>query len=327
MKTYLYKLKFLSPLHISSDPLSLGKAEVVLHSDTLFSAIANAFALLFDVKDEFFFSPPFLISSAFPYYNKTLFLPKPFCPFRSPQNEEFRKEIKKSGFISMEIFRKFAGGEEINLSKENFASGGFITETPIKYMVYKSSERPRSTVSRVYGNTEIFYSTSVEFGENSGLYFFVKFPDEQVKKEFDSALYLLGDTGIGGERSAGYGRFEFASNEFNLPQNSEEKYFMAISLYYPTEEEINAGILKNARYALISRQNWVFSGKAQPIRSKKVRMFAEGSIFKTQGDISGQIVDVTPELAEIRLPHRIVRYGKVFKIGISEKAISQEAEQ
>ncbi len=323
MKTYLYKLKFLSPLHLSSDPLSLGKAEVVLHSDTLFSAIANSYSQLFEFPDSFFETPPFLISSAFPYARETLFVPKPLYPFQTKNSDSFRKKIKNSSFITMGMFEKFAKGEEIKLTEESFATGGFMSERPLGKAVYTASEKPRSTVPRAGGDTEIFYSTSIRFEENSGLYFFAEFPSEESKKQFDAALYLLGDTGIGGERTAGYGRFEFSAAEYEPVFRQDSPYFMAISLYYPSETEIKNGILQNARYAIVSRQNWIFSGRAQPIRSKKVRMFTEGSIFRNAQGVSGKMTDVTPKVAEERLPHKVIRYGKLFKLGITEKAIRE----
>ncbi len=323
METYLYKLKFLTPIHLSSDPLSLGKAEVILHSDTLFSAIANSFAMLFSVDDEFFSSPPFTISSAFPYYKETLFLPKPIVKFNIPpsQFEEFRKKIKKAKFISVDIFNKFVNGAEINLSEENFSETDFISEEPIKEKIYSYSERPRALVPRAGGDTAIFYSNAIKFGNHAGLYFFASFQDNDAKKQFDSALYLLGDNGIGGERSAGYGLFKFESQKSGKIGVENGEYFMALSLYCPTEEEIKSGVLKNARYAILTRQNWIFSGSARPMRSKSIGMFTEGSVFLNTTNATGKMTDITPEIAENRLKHRIIRYGKVFKIPLPKKAV------
>lgn len=324
METYLYKLKFLTPLHLSSDPLSLGKSEVMLHSDTLFSAIANSYLMLFEKDSNFVTEPPFTISSAFPYYGNTLFIKKPLKNLNLPYQEfiDLRKKIKKADFISMNLFEKFASGEEIHLTGENFAENGFITDNPIKEDIFTSGERPRASVPRTEGDTTIFYSNAIYFGGQSGLYFFATFDNEDAKKKFESALYLLGDSGVGGERAAGYGRFNFQSpGKFTFPEE-EGDYFVSLSLYYPTEKEIKSGILEGARYAIITRQNWIFSGKARPIRSKSVKMFAEGSIFKNSFDAKGKIADTTPEIAKIRLNHRIIRNGKLFKLPVSGKVFN-----
>jgi len=325
MKTYLYKLKFLTPIHLSSDPLSLGKAEIILHSDTLFSAIANSFSMLYDMEESFFSSPPFTISSAFPYYRDTIFFPKPTKLKISPgQFEKSRKKIKKAKFVSERVFNKFINGEEISISEKNFHNTDFISEKPIEETIYVMQERPRSAIPRANGETTIFYSNAVKFGENSGLYFFATFESENIKKQFDSALYLLGDSGIGGERSAGYGKFTFKSEEAPEIGKKDGKYFIALSLYYPNEDEIKSGILQNARYSILTRQNWIFSGTAQPIRSKSVRMFAEGSIFKNTINAKGKIADITPEIAKDlphKLSHPVMRYGKLFKVLISEEAV------
>jgi len=87
METYIYKLSFLGPVHFSSDPLSLRKTEVILHSDTLFSAIVNAYLHLYKVDESFFRNPPFTVSSAFPFYKDKLFVKKPFLKLNISDDE------------------------------------------------------------------------------------------------------------------------------------------------------------------------------------------------------------------------------------------------
>ena len=333
MDTYIYKLKFRSPLHISSDPLSLGKPDVFLHSDTLFSAIVNSWVNLYDLSARFFENPPFIISSAFPFYRDVLFIKKPYArlKFNQQEFERYRKKIKNAAFISLSLFEKFTKGEEISVSEKNFIEGGFLSDVEINERIYSVQERPRSSIPRYIPSsvensseestageevkTEIFYTTAVHFSQNAGLFFFASFENEEVKKQFDGALYLLGDTGIGGNRTNGYGLFEVEKTEkFDNPFESGD-YSIALSLYHPKEEEVKNGILNGAHFSVISRQSWIFSGSACPYRSKKVRMFDEGSIFNGCDDLSGDIPDITPHIAEETniFPHRIYRYGKIFK--------------
>ncbi len=320
MKAFIYKLHFTAPLQVNSDPLSLEKSEVMIHSDTLFSAIANSYAALFEADEGFFKDPPFLISSAFPFYKNTLFIKT--IPVKwnidSESREKFRKKIKKTEFIPIEMLKKVISQEKITINENSFKQEFF--QEDIDGPIYTVSERPHSSVSNSTGETHIFYTSSVSFSKDAGLYFLVQFKDEAEKKRFDAAMYLLSDTGIGGKRSSGHGMFKTEEGgTFQWSYKEGEDYFINISLYHPTEREIKNGLLQNARFVTINRQNWVFSnGVARPVRSKSVRMFAEGSILKNTEGAEGDIPDVTPEIPQEigRITHRIYRYGKLFKLPV-----------
>lgn len=323
METYVYKLKFLGPVHFSSDPLSLRKTEVILHSDTLFSAIVNIYLYLYKIDENFFSDPPFLISSAFPFYKDKLFVKMPFLKLDIPEDkkERFGKKIKKSKFISIDLLKKLFSKEKISISESSFLYGGFISDSTINEPIYKEFERPRATISGANKST-IFYTNLVRFSDNAGLYFFVTFKEKSYKKKFDSVMYLLGDTGIGGERSNGCGLFIASSEKFENPFLSGE-YFINISLYHPTKREVESGILRNSHFDLITRQNWIFSNRAHPLRSKSVRMFVEGSVFKSTGIEEGDIIDTTPEIVSQtgELKHRIYRNGRLFKLMIQKSVV------
>lgn len=327
MKTYLYRLYFKSPLSVSSDPLSLEKVEPMIHSDTLFSAIVNSYTMLFDITDEFFLNPPFLISSAFPFYEDILFIKTPLIKWNidDEKREQYRKAIKNTQFIPIDVFEKIINNEKIELDQASFLEGGFFSEKPISSeRIFDMLERPHGSVSTVDNQTNIFYTTSVRFVENGGLYFFVKFDNDEEKKRFDAALYLLSDVGIGADRSNGSGNFKMPKAEvFDYPFDDGD-YFVNLSLYHPTKEEISANILEGAHFFLVNRQNWVSSGDfPYPVRSKSVRMFLEGSVFKNTIDAKGDMVDTTPVIPERlgKLPHKIYRNGRLFKFFIPAKAL------
>ena len=329
MDTYIYKLKFRSPLHISSDPMSLGAPEIFLHSDTLFSALLNSFVNLYPADESFVKNPPFVISSAFPFYKDTLFIKKPYVrlPIKQEVFEHNRKKVKKTAFISLALFEELASGREITISEENFLDGGFLSDSIINEKIYTVQERPRSSVARNNSKTDIFYTTAVHFSEHAGLYFFASFENENIKKQFDSALYLLGDTGIGGNRSNGYGLFNVLNVEkFENPFTSGD-YSVALSLYHPKKEEVENGILEDAHFSVTSRQSWIFAGSAEPYRSKRVKMFEEGSVF-SGCSAEGDVVDITPAIVEnIHIfNHRIYRFGKLFKFCLPEKALEVKYE-
>lgn len=98
MPHYLYKLKFLTPLHIGADipGVALEKVSPACHSDTFFSALCYEFLHLYGHQgiSRFFGtarSPEFSMSDLLPFINDELFLPKPALYFRKN-----RSDINKS---------------------------------------------------------------------------------------------------------------------------------------------------------------------------------------------------------------------------------------
>ena len=74
----LYKLKFHSGFHVDSFGNNFySKSQKFIHSDTLSSAILSLWARQKPESgtEAFIEDPPFLLSSAFPFFEKTLFLP------------------------------------------------------------------------------------------------------------------------------------------------------------------------------------------------------------------------------------------------------------
>jgi len=123
---YLYKLKFLTPVHFGSDKPGIGieKVSPTCHADTLFSSLCLEALSLFGEeyikklvsmaeKEEF------LISDLFPYYNKTeLCLPKPALiterdgqlldNARFPEsNSTQKKKMKKLFFIPIQKWEEY----------------------------------------------------------------------------------------------------------------------------------------------------------------------------------------------------------------------------
>jgi CRISPR-associated protein Csm4 len=307
---------------INSDPLSLEKPEVIIHSDTLFSAIVNAYIYLFGEVDEAFFTAPsFTLSSAFPFFGNTLFVKRPRVRMLGDEAVSFAKKLKKVQFVSWDIFEKLTQGDKSFRFEEENIKGEFLSSSKFEGGTFAMSEIPRNRIDPLTNETEIFYSYRIEFPVDAGLFFFAEFRSDEEKPRFESALQLLGDMGIGGERSLGLGRFqvvESKKHEINVPDATTKGNFTNLSLYHPTKSEVLGGILEEARYEFITRQNWIFSSGPVPLRSKKVKMFIEGSVFNNIPDAKGDVVDTTPEVAESTdyLSHRIYRSGLLFKYPI-----------
>ncbi len=133
-------------------------------------------------------------------------------------------------------------------------------------------------------------------------------------KRFYASLRLLCDEGIGPERRIGKGVFKDIQIEsIELPQKGN--YAMSLSLVFPDKERDNLDNLIS--YNLVKRGGYIYSNqdsKANYFLKQKIRMFTEGSIFL--GEIKGRLQDVSPENLpkEIKLKHKIYRYGINFPL-------------
>jgi len=354
----LVKLIPKTPFHLGEHGIGLEETTTFIHSDTLVSAIISTWDKLYGASDlsQYFvasdakdapadYSPPFLISSAFPYALDCYFFPRPLM---KPQTddaadipENIRKLLKKARFISKAVFDDYIAGkvpepprektdkkanliqknkfqvtaeEKGELEKRMADSDGDIT-------VFKEQEVPRVTPDRITSASNIFYFARILFAKDCGYFFLVKYLDENIKVKFRAVLRLLGEQGISGDRNAGHGRFspEFKKQTLTFDIPDDAGYFTSLSLLYPKKCELANGLLKGeAAYNFISRDGWFFSRMSHLSnikRRQKRRMFAEGSLFHVTPDAQyyGQITDVKPpDFSE----HSVFRWGIAFPVGV-----------
>lgn len=275
MKLKLYKLNFESYLHIGTE----FQEETVEFpgSDTLSLAVASVIAEVdgIDSLEEFCRSNP-VFSSTFPYYKNTLFLPKP-AGLETSFSEGLRKKLKRVKWVEKEIVEK-GNWEKIK------PEGEYISSRTIK-SVYSEIEIVRNTKNRITESTTIFTIRAFKFVDEGGLYFLYS-GDYGI----DDVLKVLGEMGIGGGRSIGFGKFEVETETFTW--NSEGNFGLLVSKCIPRKEEVQK--LRNARYVIVSRGGWTENN-----RKRKLRAIAEGSILPC--DIKGRLVK---EVVNGRLVYR-----------------------
>lgn len=340
---YLYKLKFLSSLHIgendieyTEDEKNTGNINHTISSDTLYSAILFVWSLLFDDNiEELINNLPFRISSTFPYFEDDKINKKFYpIPIGSIDNlikkgedniKDDIKKLKKIDFIEEDIFLEYFNNKKnyvnnikkliIELKKSEKDKCKPIKNCDDKknrnspsnyYKNYKlnycdSFERPRTKIDRLK-NTVIdegfYYSVDLYFKKNSGLFFLVEFDEnkniEKFIKKFDSVLRLLGDNGIGADRSIGKGIFIFKKEEFNklkLVKNNIKDYVL-LSSYLPSKEEIEKGVLDNSSYKLSLRSGHPDYILAKNLTMKNLMVLTSGSVIKYGYEIKGKKVKV-----------------------------------
>lgn len=299
----LVKLHFKAPVHLGEAGLGLEESAITLHSDTLFSSIFQVWLRLYGCGP-----PDLLITSAFPYVGEKYFFPRPLIgiPGFTPElGTQFGKELKKLRFVSLRYFSSWVRGEA-------FDCGRMLEDSRELNEALAVAVRPRVALDRLTSAPSLYFVGETRFDrlKGAGLFFLVDVaPGDWAR--FKAAVKLLGEEGIGGRRSQGYGVFEPEfPGEIKLEGPDRADGFVTLSLVYPeTAEEVRDNLLA---YRLVERTGWLEgAGGNRGLRHLRVLMFGEGSVFKKP--VRGRLVDVTPKGFDL---HRVYRNGRAFGVGV-----------
>ena len=276
MKLRMYRLYFETPLKLKPEAEGLFPK-----SDTIFAAIANVIAEVegTEALKEFCSSSP-RFSSAFPFYESKLFFPKPLRPSAEIEHDKkLHKVWKKKIWIEHELLKNpKAVLDVIRRECEERESGAFIAREKIPKF-YEVNEIVRNAKHRINEQTQIFTVYTLSFAKNSGLFFLYL-----GEINIDEAVKILGEVGLGGGRTVGYGKFKAKREDYSWEISG--KWNLLLSLCLPERSEV--GCLKDAYYSLLERCGWTNSS-----RKKRVRVLAEGSIIprKFEGMMLKESVD------------------------------------
>lgn len=334
-----YIIKPLSPFHIGEDIADEVSGGQFPRSDTLASALALCWEQLFGVSPiEIFTNSKFCISSAMPWIRTgkpdgiRLFLPMR-RDFEYPPQSDGYKKIKKLKWVEkplwqkMIVDRKFLSGIA-NLS--DCVAGEILLSTPCeKNEFFAVGVRQRVTVDRASSTSDTFFSGENYFARasgsakvESGFWILADFSGDlsgEVRRQFEASLRLLGDTGIGADRSSGKGFFEIAEvleeKELGLPYAENPDGVMLLSLWSPAADELLALRDERSRWSVEIRGGWIAPGYGVSFMKRPIMMFSEGSVVA--GKIAGKVVDVTPgDEVEKALGHKVCRWGKAMTLPI-----------
>lgn len=355
-QTYIIHLQFRNALHIGTARSGVGleSSQGYIHSDTMWAAIANYWALLGSVGGISFreflqgfrslndgdgvrgdVCPLFIISSAFPFTIKgqenCYWLPKPLSvPFslslennehsRLAERSQYGKAFKTARFISRESFsrwQRFSDPVGFDVDRESNEATAF------------SEVRPQVAIDRVSGRANLFHS-GISYldpsGEREGLYLLLRTADQRVVKALDEVLGVISETGgIGGDISSGCG----ALRCHYIDQISEDDKAWAclygfdganaaclLSLCLPVTFEAISGSL--VAFNSVLRKGWTGSLTANLQRKRKtLYMLSEGTVM-TGGEV-GCLASVTPEVGttpQWQGGHEVYRYGYAFSVPI-----------
>lgn len=345
----LLKLRFTDPLHIGNVRLDYDHSADIIHSDTLYSAIFQAWNILgiLDEEKDYTVEPlPFSVSSLFPFYqaNKAeeeiLFFPKPMGTLQATDYSHHKK-LKKVRYIGLNAFKQLLSGIAFSdEEKEKWSNDAFFIDHQgfNPKFIYREVY-PRARVPR-YGewneetgrpqDTQIYYIERLFFEDHCGLFCILQTENEETEQKVLAAMALLQDEGLGTDRHVGHGRFELTVRDFDDLNEFWEKnstYSISLSLYCPSSRKELENMLLNAdgaldehvKYETLKRGGWITSEPYLTIRKKSINMFKEGSVFRFNGREAGKIVDLNPTNGEdsgdripAKIPHPVYRVGKAM---------------
>lgn len=326
----------ITPLHLGEAAGAMDRVSVTVPSDTLFSGICHAWLRLFGVEglekliQAFSDEPPFLISSGFPVRldggSPVYFLPAPkgkelFLEVETGKNavsvterelQRTMKRLAKLAYIDLDFYSKYFIDVGKRPSPDEIEDQERRASNCIGKYIKISSALCRSTMAAVP-----FPVALVRPAEGWGYYLVAFFRDEETEKNFEAALRLLGDMGLGGDRTYGYGAFrvergdESSFVEIVFPGDGQNGnaalegrlMWVNLSLVFP-EKETRAS-LAGSYLDILERKGWVYS----PVgdwnnRRNRLRMIREGSLLTVRP--RGRLVDVTPNTWR---NHKVYRYG------------------
>lgn len=357
----LVKLNFeRCPAHFGELGIGMESTIERVRSDTLFSAWMSAYARLYRNGIDGLFKkfleeslPPMRISSTFIYRqpdkdNKDTiyYLPRPLkFPIHYPKDDDlaFFKTYKKLNYLPLKIWKRwyqgigFTSADKDELIAINDGEKGDKLEKAGTFDYKKAftiEKNPKIAVDRNTRATNLYHTAFVQFDWKpdgskiqslSGLYFLVCFPQSnpELIKQLENALELLGEEGLGGERSSGAGRFqakwEDLSNDWKevIEYSEKSNHHYLMSLFWDDNiSQLEQLITNQSSYEIQERGGWIVQSN---IRRQMVRMFSEGSVFPAEPQ--GKLIDVTP--SELMTPKELItKDGKykthpIYRSGIS----------
>lgn len=345
MDFQIVKLNFTSPLHLAKGAIDYSEGQQKLHSDTLKSALFAAARMLYgdaltekQSESENPFFTAFSVSSAFPFYGEELFFPRPQGSRLFEEEDEKTKvkpkTAKKVRYLGQSLFEKYLNGAALKIGENQIWHGGeFASEKNFgsreEVIFYKRDDYQHVTIPRDgASDSEPFYMERLYFPENAGLFFLIVVHDVAWEPQIRAALEILGDEGIGSDRSTGNGQFKtdglqpFSHDFLSEPTES----CLNLSLFCPNREEFGVGDwVEKSAYRLIRRGGYIASPSDHinaSLRKKPVYFFEEGSVFpKPANFFKGKLLNVRP--GAMIGGHPVFREGRSIFLPVHKNAAPQ----
>lgn len=186
--------------------------------------------------------------------------------------------------------------------------------------VWQAQPVDRVTVDRITAASAVYRIGRTVYAPGCGLWFAVRWPDAPdpaLRACLEILLAHLGDRGLGGERSIGYGQFEWHALDagLDLPDPEPGGAVLTLARYLPRRAALPEALrYSNTAYRLDAVGGWLGTPEGPARRRRRVHLLTEGSVFKPTGEAPwGRVADVRPEGWDA---HPIWRWGYACPVGV-----------
>ncbi len=287
--------------------------------------------------------PPLRHSSLFPRIGSLVLLPRPMLELSIPdadRRQKIGKGFKKLRYLSPALFTAVCQGQPIQEMPLMLQQGKvWITaaeaarlpapwaktagESPQQWQarlaatpIWAIQAVPHVTIDRVQNASNFYEVGQVVFATGCGLALLVQYHDTAIQRTFELLLQLLGESGIGGKRSSGYGAFTLKIQPDvrllePLTSHANAPRVVILSRYLPHREEMPAMLQDGAAYTLVNVGGWLLSPGAMAQQRQQITLVQEGAVLvASASSLIGTIADVRPDYARSNTPHP--RYGTAY---------------
>ncbi|MEZ5353055.1 MAG: hypothetical protein R2762_10500 [Bryobacteraceae bacterium] len=306
----------------------------IFHSDMLYGAVCSAMASLgwleewLDATARQDGEPAVRIGSLFPSVQGEALAPAPANLW--PVAGMSRVRSGGARMIPMQLMGALAAG--LGWNEESWEVDG-PSECLVKRSgrggrsLFRETVRSHGAVDRLGGEIAVHRTGCIEFGEDCGLWGLVEFAGTAAElwtDRVEACIRLLADTGLGGERTKGWGAFQIErmrrggkeellfgnmrrqGGDGNAADSGETGYWL-LSLYNPSAgDEVD---WTRGSYTVLDRGGRVESPGGWGVEKRRLRMIAEGSVLATGKRPRGAAHDVAPA----GFAHPVYRCG--FAVG------------
>jgi CRISPR type III-A-associated RAMP protein Csm4 len=316
----------MGPWRFGPDSGARDRVDLIYHSDALFSAVCSAMSQLglgadwLEATATSASAPAVRFSSFFPFAGDTLLIVPPRSLWPPPESTKIR--YKGAHFVPLSVIESLLSDKAIDEDRWTVdgESECLVPSNPGRGP-FRVALRSSAGVDRLQsGAVELHSTACLEFARGAGLWTIVQFADEAAeshwKSPVQSALMLLADSGLGGERSRGWGRSERPEwQPWTLPQAPPaeppaDRAQWLLSLYMPAASDVVDW--KRGNYATVSRRGRIESPARWGEPKQPTMMIAEGSVLLASNELRGSASDIAPE----GFPHPVYRAGFAVTIPI-----------
>jgi len=215
---FVVRLRPTGPWRIGVDSGARDRVDRIFHSDALFSAVSQAMLRLGRLEEWLAATagaagePAVRLSSLFPFLDEIQFVPPPRSLWPPPPSPKVR--WRNARFVPLSLVRDLLAEKALHDNRWFLEgdSGCLLPSEPGERSgPFRVALRSHAAVDRVSGAAvEVHRTACLEFAPGAGLWGVVSFADADAEARWSepvrAAFRVLADTGLGGERSLGWGR-------------------------------------------------------------------------------------------------------------------------